>query len=683
MNRLVPRLTLGLLALLGVELVLFALDTAFPPDLGKAERASAVVLDRQGAWLRALPVERGRWRIRADLQRTDSTFVRRLIAVEDARYWLHPGIDPLALARAAASDLLRGRIVSGGSTLTLQTARRLEPRPRTFAAKALDALRALQLQARFTKSEILALYLTLAPYGGNLEGVRAASLAYFGHEPTSLTDAEQAMLIALPQSPEARRPDRHQDRARAARHQVLMKLLRMRMITAQAAAEADADPPPARRNAFPSLAWQASGQLARRASPRQPTVIATLDAGLQTRLEALAAAAAKAEGESSAAAILVVELNGRAVRASVSGAGRDAPGGWMDLTRALRSPGSSLKPFIYAMAFDEGLAAPDTKLSDAPTRFAGYLPENFDRTFHGLVSVREALAYSLNVPAVTTLQKLGPEAFESRLRSTGADLVRPRSRLADPGLALALGGAGISLRDIALLYAALGDEGRAKPLAWTEAEARRRLGENGVRLVGPDAAQQVLDILRESPPPKGRAPPQLTASGPRLAFKTGTSYGYRDAVAAGVGGGYAVVVWTGRPDGGARSAGFTGREAALPLLFDAFDALRAEGAAPQAIAPAAAPAALQTLEAEPGAGPRLLFPPNGASLNVDGFGPQSRGLALAAVGERLSWYVEGRPLNPTPQGDVIWRPAAPGFYRIVVVAPDGRRAEARVRVRQP
>jgi len=679
-SRIVRGLTLGLIALLAIEVVLFGLDTALPPDLGKAERSSPVVLDRNGAWLRALTVERGRWRIRSDLDRTDPVFVRRVVAIEDARFWLHPGVDPVSILRAAAGDLIHRRITSGGSTLPMQAARRLEPRPRTLAAKAFQAVRAVQLETRYSKRQILALYLTLAPYGGSLEGVRAASLAWFGHEPSSLTDGEQALLIALPQSPEARRPDRHPDAARRARAKVLRKLVRLRMITPEAAADANAEPLPRGRNPFPGAAWQISGELARHAPPSQPTVVSTLDAVLQRRLEPMAAAVAEKQGDASSAAILVVEVKTRAVRAAVASAGLGRPGGWMDMTRALRSPGSALKPFIYAMAFDQGLAAPDTTLKDAPTRFDGYAPENFDRTFHDQVTAREALANSLNVPAVATLAKLGPEAFEARLTAAGAHLVRPRTGLTDPGLALALGGEGITLRDVAMLYAALADDGLAKPLTWTEAEAARREHADGVRLVRPEAAQQVVDILRESPPPPGRAPGALVADGAKVAFKTGTSYGFRDAVAAGVAGGYVVVVWTGRPDGGARP-GLTGREAALPLLFDVVDVLHPAAEAAHAIAPKGAPGGLQVLagaDADPG--PHIVFPPDGARVEADGLGPGARGLALAARGEGLRWYVEGRPLATDASGQAVWRPAAPGFYRLEVTDSEGRKAKARVRI---
>jgi len=677
--RYVPRLTKVLIGALGLQLTLFTLSAVFPPDMTRAKHASPVTLDRRGAWLRALPVEDGRWRIRADLQRTDPTFQKRLIQVEDARFFWHLGVDPISLIRAIGSAVVHGRVTSGASTLTMQTARLLEPRPRNIGSKLIEMVRAVQLESRLSKREILALYLTLAPYGGNLEGARAASLSYFGHEPSSLTDGEQAMLIALPQSPEARRPDRRPEAAKAARRAVLEKLVRARAISQAAAYEAENEPLP-RRTPFPALAWHVAGELARNAGQNQASVVSTLDADLQAKLEPMAAAVAAAQGPDATAAILVVEIKNRAVRAAVGSAGRDRAGGWVDMTRALRSPGSALKPFIYAMAMDDGLVAADTQLQDNATRFADYQPENFDRVFHDKVTVREALAHSLNVPAVATLEKLGPEAFAGRIEAAGAHLARPKAQLKEAGLALALGGEGITWRDLVMLYAALGDNGMAKPLAWTEDEAKARERMTGTRLVRPEAARQVLDILREAPAPRGRAPSALTRGGPSMAFKTGTSYGFRDAVAAGVVGGYAMLVWTGRADGGARG-GLTGRDAALPLLFDVADAVGAPTSAPRPIAPKSAPLALQKLQAE-NAGPRLIFPPDGAAVQVDALGPKARGLVLAAEGEGLTWYVEGQPLDPDPvSGRAIWKPGAPGFYKLAVVDAQGRRVTARVRIK--
>ncbi len=647
--------------------------------LDKVEHASPVVVDHQGVWLRAVPTDGGRWRLRADLDRTDRQFIDRLVAMEDRRFWWHPGVDPVAIARAAVVDLSAGRIRSGGSTLTMQLARRLDPHPRALRFKLLEAVRALGLQLRLGKSGVLADYLTLAPYGGNLEGVRAASLAYFGHEPIHLTNAEQALLIALPQSPEARRPDRHPEAARRARDRVLHRLEARGLITPAAAREAAAEPVP-RRSGFPIRAWAVSGEIARSATGDRPTVVSTLDAGLQARLESLAAQTAAGQGSHTAAAVIVLETRTRSVRAAVSASARAGGGAWIDATRALRSPGSSLKPFLYAFAFEQGLAAPETRLIDQKVAYEGYEPENFDRSFHGEVTAREALANSLNVPAVALMARLGPAAFEHRLQGAGVRIVRPRDGLADPGLALALGGEGITLRDLAVLYAALGDGGIARPLNWTEAGAILGPLSPGARLVSASAAKQVLDILREAPPPPGRAPPVLSADAPRLAFKTGTSYGFRDAVAAGVGDRWTVLVWTGRPDGGARP-GLTGRDAALPLLFQVFDLLSGENAQAGAQAPPVVPSALRQVDPTL-SGPQVLFPPDGAALLADGYGPTARGFALTARGEGLRWYADGQALSPgLAGGPPVWHPTGPGFYRLMVIDARGRRATASVRVK--
>jgi penicillin-binding protein 1C len=377
-KRLPGRLAQGLALLVALEAVLLSLDAALPPPLARATRSSPVVLDHDGAWLMAAPVEAGRWRLKAGLARTDPVYVRRVIALEDARFFWHFGVDPVALARAVVSAALHGRPTSGASTLSMQTARLLEPRHRTLLAKLIEMLRAVQLETRFSKREILALYLTLAPYGGNLEGVRAASLAWFGHEPTALTDAEQALLITLPQSPEARRPDRHPLGAREARARVLSRLARAGLMSEAQAREAAAEPIPRRvafpaiafpAIAFPAIAGQASRAVGQTATAFDASVVSTLDAELQGRLERLAASAARDQGPNGQVAIIVVEIEGRAVLACVGSAGRERPGGWIDMTRA---PRSALKPFIYALAFDAGLAAPYTQVDDAPRRFADY-----------------------------------------------------------------------------------------------------------------------------------------------------------------------------------------------------------------------------------------------------------------------------------------------------------------------
>ncbi|MGE3142451.1 MAG: penicillin-binding transpeptidase domain-containing protein, partial [Hyphomonadaceae bacterium] len=419
-----------------------------------------------------------------------------------------------------------------------------------------------------------------------------------------------------------------------------------------------------------------------RAHPHAAVIASTLDAPLQRALEALARTYARDLERDATLAILVVDIKSRAVRASVGGAGLERAGGYIDMTRAVRSPGSALKPFIYALAFNDGIAAPETLVLDAPRRFSGYMPENFDRRFHGDVRLEEALQHSLNLPAVATLDRVGAARFEAALVSAGAHPRLPRRARAEPGLALALGGVGMTLEEMTALYATLGGEGQARrltidgpqPFAFSRAFVRA------------ETAKKVIDILARSPTPDGRIPAQLSQGAPRVAFKTGTSYGFRDAWAFGVGGGYAIGVWVGRPDGAPRP-GATGRAAALPILFEAFDRL---GLAPeeyQRASPRAAPApgvARLETRASGGGGPAILFPPDQSEVLVLDYGARSRGLSLSASGGRapLSWFAEGArvPMEET-SGRAIWRPSAPGFHDVTVVDADGRSARVRVRIR--
>jgi penicillin-binding protein 1C len=409
-------------------------------------------------------------------------------------------------------------------------------------------------------------------------------------------------------------------------------------------------------------------------------VRSSLDATLQRDLEALVRRRVQGLERDTQIAILAVEIEGRGVRARVGGAGRERAGGYIDMTRAIRSPGSALKPFLYAIAFDENIAAPETLVRDAPRRFGGYLPENFDRRFHGDVSLEDALRHSLNLPAVATLERIGAGRFHAALTRAGADVRMPRRADAEPGLALALGGVGLTLEDLVQLYAALGDEGEARPLVTGEVApfAFSR------RFVRPQTAERVLEILASSPHPAGRIPAQVARGAPQVAFKTGTSYGVRDAWALGVSNGYAIGVWVGRPDGAPRP-GATGRSAALPILFDAFDLLGTP-AEPDRVPEQREPVApaLARFERSEREDLSILFPPSGAEVLVLEYGGETRGLSLSARGGRapLTWYAEGqRVLNETTSGRAIWRPSAPGFYDVMVVDADGASRSVRVRIR--
>ena len=674
-----------LVALLAGSAAAISLGSTPAPSPGRAEKLSTLVLDRNGRLLRPFTAADGAWRLPAGKDEVDPRFLRFLTTYEDRRFFAHPGVDPLAALRAVGQAALHRGVVSGGSTLTMQVARLLSPedRDRTLARKWREMGAALALERAVGKDGVLDLYLRLAPYGGNLEGVRAASLAYFGKEPGRLSIAEAALLVAIPQAPEARRPDRDVAAAKAARDHVLDRLTSAGAISPAEAAYAREEPVPAGRRAFPNLAAHAAEAAARRVGPGGVARL-TLKRDLQRALENLARDRARALGPGLSVAILVADHRTGAIEASVGSADYfDAfRAGSLDQTRAVRSPGSALKPFIYGLAFENGVAAPETLIEDRPARFGAYAPRNFDDGFHGTVSCAQALALSLNIPAVALLEAVGPTRFVARLRGAGAQVSLPGVEA--PGLAVALGGLGVRLVDLATLYAGLARGGATTPLS-DDPAALSDPASPGRRLMDPIAAAQVAAALLKSPPPEA-------ALGGRIAFKTGTSYGYRDAWAVGFDGAHVVAVWTGRPDG-ASSAGLVGRDAAAPILFDAFARLGGDVAPlppppPEAIVSASElPLALRrfrpfgTLAADAAAeAPPLAvaFPPDGARVEV-GAGAE---LILKAAGgvAPFRWLIDGRPLPPKRRRDATWSVAGPGFARVTVTDGAGATASANVRI---
>ena len=373
MNRRRLRIVLGFLAAILSAVV--AADWAFPPPMNKLTALSSRVDDRDGRALHVFAVENGRTRQPIAAEALPANYRRFLIAIEDRRFARHFGIDPLAVLRAAGQNIAAGRILSGASTLSMQTARLLEPRPRTISAKLIEAARALQLEARMSKDEILSAYATLAPFGGPVEGVRSAAWAWFGRAPEGLTDGEAALLVALPQSPERLRPDRFPLQARAARNRVIDRLERHGALDAAAAAAARAEPMPDRLRPPPRSTPRLAERIAR-TSPRGERRRATIDRARQTEVaRIIEAAAARADPHAQAAAMLV-EIADRRVRAYVGAVGplggARAPAGWaIDHVRALRSPGSALKPFIYALAFEDGTLTPESLIADRAEDFDG------------------------------------------------------------------------------------------------------------------------------------------------------------------------------------------------------------------------------------------------------------------------------------------------------------------------
>ena len=669
--------------------LLFAADAIFPPDFTRAHQRSTVVLAADGTMLRGFLTPDDKWRLPVTLKDVDRRYVALLLAYEDNRFQDHDGVDLLAIGRAGWQAISNMGVVSGASTLTMQVARMLEPIPRTLTGKIEQAARALQIERRMSKDEILDTYLTLAPFGGNIEGVRAATLAYFGKEPKRLTLAEIALLVALPQSPERNRPDRFPARAKASRDKVLRILAEKGAISAQDAAEAMEDPVPAQRIALPFSAPHLAEE-ARRERPDMAEIATTIDARLQKALERLLIEQRRSLGQGDMA-VVVIE---NATMKTVAYAGSTdfwGESGQIDLARRDRSPGSALKPFIYGIAFDDLLIHPETLIDDKPISFGAYAPRNFDRGFQGTVSVRNALHMSLNVPAVALLDRIGPVRLSSVMQQGGARLTWS-SKLAGPSLPMALGGVGISLEDLTMLYAGIANEGIARPI--------RRYADQGVgephRLFGPVAAWYLYDVLRGSPLPDGWAMGRGIDRGREVAFKTGTSYGYRDAWTVGFSGRYTVGVWTGRADGSTRP-GEMGRNAAAPVMLRVFEFLPGEHGgrtAPEGVIVAAnaehLPPSLQRFSprrtiaglARQVPPPVIAFPPDGAIVELNDADPA---LILRADGgaKPLRWIIDGKPLPAADSwAQTEWKPTGEGFSRVTVIDAEGRSATSNIRLKR-
>ena len=674
--------------------MLLVLDHRSPPPLDRVRQTSVLVLDAHHRILRGFTVAPGVWRLPATISDVDSRYLTMLLAYEDQRFAAHPGVDPLAAVRALGQWLRQGRIVSGASTLTMQAARLLEPHERDLSGKIGEMLRALQLEWRYSKAEILSFYLTLAPYGGNLEGIRAASLAWLGKEPSRLTAAEAALLVVLPQAPSRLRPDRYPERARTARDKVLARMEQLGVLTARQAAEARQEPLPNQRRALPFLAPHLADRL-RATHPGTAIHHTFIDRDLQQTLEILARQQHSVLEPHSSIAIVVVANHHQQVLAYVGGSDFHDPrrAGQVDLIRAVRSPGSTLKPFIYGLGFDDLLIHPETLIEDVPTRFGDYSPTNFRNTYAGQLTVREALQQSLNIPAVAVLDQVGPARVAARLRQAGLPL-HWNTAHPQPGLPLALGGVGMTLETLVTLYASFAEGGQIKPLRFGPADPEAP----GQSLLSPAACWYLGEILRGSPVPQNVAPPASAAQPRLIAHKTGTSYGFRDAWALGFDADYTVGVWVGRPDG-SPSPGHYGRNTAAPLLFRVFDLL------PKPVNPPAAPPAnalrvvsreqlperlryfrtRPAMEAINAPSLDITFPVTGTTVELSGTDGGLAELPLAAKGgvRPLRWLVNGQPLAVDPwRREAFWLPDGEGLARITVLDQTGQAASTEVWIRR-
>ncbi|UYZ61496.1 penicillin-binding protein 1C [Hymenobacter weizhouensis] len=616
-RRILAGLVLSLLLLLG-------LDRLFP--LPPPPQYSPLVLAADGSVLHAFLNPTQKWRMKTELGEITPALRKAVIEKEDRWFRWHFGVNPVALAQAAGRNLFgRGR-TTGASTIPMQVARLLEPKERTVGNKLLEMLRAVQLEAHYSKDEILQLYLNLVPYGGNVEGVKSAALLYFQQPPDYLSLAQTVTLAIIPNRPTGLVLGQHNAAVLRERNRWLRRFGAAGLFPQEAIADALLEPLDARRHAAPTLAPHLARRLVRQ-FPHEAIIRSSLHRSKQTKAEDLTQGYVRRllELGITQAAVLVVNNHTRQVEAYVGSADfRDFTSqGQNDGVVAVRSPGSTLKPFLYALALDRGLVTPKLLLPDVPTNFQGYRPENFDKRCNGEVTLERALAYSLNIPAVRVLHELGVPAFTDKLRQAGfQNVTRNRAQL---GLSSILGGCGASLEELTNLYVTLAAGGRYAPLRWTsppsplskrEGEPALAVDENTsssstkslgsplspgeggrggeatttskpqtspssllergpggeVSLISESAAFLTTDILSQLTRPDLPINAASSMRLPKIAWKTGTSYGRRDAWSIGYNRQYTIGVWVGNFSGRGSPA-LTGADVATPLLFDLFNAL--------------------------------------------------------------------------------------------------------------
>ena len=571
-------IVIALTLVLSPWLWFFFLNLVFPFPWENLERPPAVVvLDRTGAPLRFFLPADDRWRFPVKLSDLPPELPRALVASEDRWFYRHPGVNPIAIARAAWSNLRAGEVVSGASTIPMQIARMAEPGPRTISSKLRESFRAFQLERRFSKDELLEIYLNLTPYGGNVEGIGTAAWFYFGKEPDQLSLGEIALLTALPRSPGRYDPTLHPKAALEARDRVLAQLTDRGVFPREEIENARQVPVPRTRRKPPISAPHISEQV-KALLPGEPRIQTTIDRRLQTIAEEQVVHRIRELRDQGIgnAAVVVIENGTHAVRALVGSAGFQETyfKGQVNGALARRSPGSTLKPFLYALALDQGRVLPDSYLLDIPTDFSGYVAENYDDQYRGRVTVREALIQSLNACAVRLLSEVGLKDYHGLLKAGGlATLDRPYHQY---GLPLVLGAGEVTLLDLTNLYASLAGGGEHRPYRLLEEEGA---SEKAPTLFSPEAAHLITEILTDVRRPDLPESWDLSVGAPGVAWKTGTSYGHRDAWAVGFSQRFTIGVWVGNFDGRPRK-GISGSQHAGPLLFDLFRAVDPGGGNP-------------------------------------------------------------------------------------------------------
>ncbi len=531
-----------------------------PPDY------STVITDNKGEVINAFLTRDEKWRMKTELNEISPLLRKTIVAKEDKYFYAHPGVNPLAIGRAFFKNLIRMKRTSGASTISMQVARAMEPRKRNIWNKAIDAFRALQLELKYSKDEILQLYLNLVPYGGNIEGVKSASQLYFRKNPDHLSLAEITALSIIPNRPSSLVIGKNNDRIIEERNKWLRQFAKEKIFTEKEIEDALAEPLTATRGTVPHYI----PHLAYKLKKQRTSLQTTIDLNMQLKTEKLVEDYVRVQrlrNIKNAAVIIINNNTHQVITYAGSSSFLDTTdGGQVDGITAIRQPGSTLKPLLYGMCFDEGLLTPKTIVNDVPVNYEGYAPENYDEKFNGYVSVEYALEHSLNIPAVKSLQQLGYEKLVQKLALCNFRQVqKDRNKL---GLSLILGGCGTTLEELTGLFSSFANDGVYVPPSYTPADSAQKK----IRLISPAACYMLNEILSKINRPDFPINWQATEHMPKIAWKTGTSYGRKDAWSIGYNKSYTVGVWAGNFSG-AGVPDLSGANIATPLLFKIFNTI--------------------------------------------------------------------------------------------------------------
>lgn len=570
-----------------LAVILFVmLDCLFPVAAGI--EYAPLIKAKDGTVIHAFLTRDQQWRFETKLSELTPELKEAILFKEDKQYYHHFGINPLSVGRAIVNNVFHLRRTSGASTITMQVARLLSPKKRSYLNKCIEMFRALQLESHYTKDEVLELYLNLAPYGSNIQGVKAASLLYFNKSPDQLSLAELTALSIIPNRPNSLVMGRDNAYIVQERNKWLHRFAKSGLFKAATIRDAMSEPLTAYRHTAPNGAQQLSWRL-RGMQPGKLEIRSTLDAVMQRKAESIVLNYTNALRLRNIHNVAVLVLDNKTHQVCVYIGSPDfndrAHNGQVDGVKALRSPGSTLKPFLYGMAFDAGIATPQTVIADVPINVAGYTPENYDMQFRGKVSIDDALRQSLNIPAVKTLRTLGVPAFTQGLSKAGIYSVWQQRRRV--GLSMILGGVTVRLEELTTLYSAFANGGVANPIKWVMADGSLATDTLPAhRILSPAADYMVCKTLSELTRPDLPNMYDAARNVPRIAWKTGTSYGRKDAWSVGFNARYTIGVWLGNFDGHG-VPGLGGASTATPLLFELFNALDRDAGSEWLQAPAA------------------------------------------------------------------------------------------------